>query len=82
MTPESGMGVLITGKEVYDAVLSIKDTVTRMEQKLGDLSKTVAEHDVKIEDLTKKYYLAGGIGGIAGSIVVAAIPVIIRFMQG
>ena len=57
--PDTGIGVVITGKEIYDAVMETKGTVARIEEKFSSLTSTVRdhtvaleEHDDKLEDLT------------------------------
>lgn len=79
---ESGGGVVITGKEMYDLMLETKNTVTRIETTMSALAIAVAEHEQKIDDLTKKYYMAGGLGGIVGAILTAVIPVVAKFIGG
>ena len=76
------IGVVITAKEMYDLMLETKFAVNRIEQRVEDMVKTVNEHEKAIDDLTKKYYMAGGIGGVIGAILTSLIPVITRIFGG
>ena len=78
MAEISPLGVVITAKEVYDLVLATNVAVTRMEEKVEAMVKKVDDHEQAIDDLTKKYYMAGGIGGVIGAILTSLIPVITR----
>lgn len=82
MTDIGPLGVVITAKEVYDLVLETKVAVTRIEQQVSEMVKTVDDHEKAIDDLTKKYYMAGGIGGVIGAILTSLIPVITRIFGG
>ena len=76
------LGVVITAKEVYDLVLETKAAVTRIEQQVSEMVKTVDNHEHAIDDLTKKYYMAGGIGGVIGTIIASLVPLITRLFGG
>ena len=76
------IGVVITAKEMYDLMLDTKFAVNRIEQRVEDMVKTVNEHETQIDDLTKKYYMAGGIGGVIGAILTSLIPFITRLFGG
>lgn len=78
--PETGIGVTITGKEIYESVVLIKDTVTRIETKLDNLEVQVSEHDEKIEELQKFKYQIASLGGIVGGALVALIQGLFGFL--
>ena len=78
--PETGIGVTITGKEIYESVVLIKDTVTRIETKLDNLEVKVSEHDEKIEELQKFKYQIASLGGIVGGALVALIQGLFGFL--
>lgn len=78
--PETGIGVTITGKEIYESVVLIKDTVTRIETKLDNLEVQVSEHDEKIEELQKFKYQIASLGGIVGGALVALIQGLFSFL--
>lgn len=87
--PDTGFGVVITGKEIYDAVMETKGTVTRIEEKFTSMTATVKEHtaaleehDDKLEDLYRKYYQIAGIGGMVGGLVLAIAQAIIKYVFG
>ena len=76
------IGVVITAKEMYDLMLETKFAVNRIEQRVEDMVKTVNEHETQIDDLTKKYYMAGGIGGIIGAILTSLVPFLTKLIGG
>lgn len=80
--PESGIGVVITGKEIYDAVMATKESVTRIESKFGEVEAVVKEHEIKLDDLYRKYYQIAGIGGLAGGLALAIGQAIIKAIFG
>lgn len=87
--PDTGIGVVITGKEIYDAVMETKGTVARIEEKFSSLTSTVQdhtaaleEHDGKLEDLYRKYYQIAGIGGMVGGAVLAVVQAVIKAVFG
>lgn len=80
--PDSGIGVVITGKEIYDAVMATKESVTRIESKFGEVEAAVKEHETKLEDLYRKYYQIAGIGGMVGGAVLAVVQAVIKAVFG
>ena len=80
--PDSGIGVVITGKEIYDAVMATKESVTRIESKFGEVEAAVKEHETKLDDLYKKYYQIAGIGGLTGGLALAIVQAIIKAVFG
>ena len=75
-------GVVITAKEMYDLMLETKLAVTRIEGQVREMVRTVDEHEGKIDDLTKKYYMAGGIGGVTGAVLTSVIPLLVKVFGG
>lgn len=80
MADISPLGVVVTAKEVYDLVLETKLAVSRIEQQMTDMVTTVNDHEKAIDDLTKKYYMAGGIGGIIGAVLTSLIPLLTKIL--
>lgn len=80
--PDTGIGVVITGKEVYDAVMETKATVTRIEGKFSSLEATVKEHETKIEDLQRFKYQLIGWSGLAGTLAGLFGPYVVKMIFG
>ena len=80
--PETGIGVIITGKEVYDAVMETKATVTRIEGKFSALEATVKEHDIKLESLQRFKYQVMGWGALAGALTSLIGPYVVKLIFG
>ena len=79
---ESGIGVVVTGKEIYDAVMETKATVTRIEGGLQELKVTVREHETKIEDLQRFKYQLIGWSGLAGTLAGLFGPYVVKLIFG
>lgn len=80
--PDTGIGVVVTGKEIYDAVMETKATVTRIEGGLQELKATVGEHETKIEDLQRFKYQLIGWSGLAGTLAGLFGPYVVKLIFG
>ena len=75
---DSDIGVVITGKEIYDAVMATKETVQRVEERFNTLQATVNSHEESIEELKKQYFKVALLSGTIGATITTALPFILR----
>ena len=85
--PESS-GAIVTIKDIYDTVMETKFTVLGLDSKIEHINEKVAsqgavlnEHDDKIQDLYKKWYMVGGLAGAVGSLVATAAQLLLKLFN-
>ena len=87
--PDTGIGVVITGKDIYDLVLTTKESVTRIESRLGSVNealenheRSIQDHTSKLEELQKFRYQTVGWGSAAGAIAGFLVPYLVKLIFG